>query len=275
MQIHSSKLLLSDCSVIVKIIAYPANATVTINGIKTSELEIKKGEIVSWSVSFTGYYSQSGKFEAKKDVELTITLGKILYTFSITTSPTSAKVVMNGVETKSVTVEPGTNVAWEVSATGYYSQSGNQIVTENTSKKITLSSKTKVISVSSATKTSYDDERIYGCPYTAYGNSYRFPYSFIKGRSYTIKYSTSIGPWVYEAFTSTATGVNTSTPMSKGQPTTLTQTIFSTNNGSNATSGISVNKTFTASADASYIFLNLKSTQYYPTVGSLTIIDNT
>ena len=210
MQIHSSKLLLSDCSVIVKIIAYPANATVTINGIKTSELEIKKGEIVSWSVSFAGYYSQSGKFEAKKDVELTITLEKILYTFSITTSPTSAKVVMNGVETKSVTVEPGTNVAWEVSATGYYSQSGNQMVTENTSTKITLSSKTKVISVSSATKTSYDDERIYGCPYMAYGNSYRFSYSFIKGRSYTIKYSTSIGPWVYEAFTSTATGVNTS-----------------------------------------------------------------
>ena len=274
MQIHSSKLLLSDCSVIVKIIAYPANATVTINGIKTSELEIKKGEIVSWSVSFAGYYSQSGQFEAKKDVELTITLEKILYTFSITTSPTSAKVVMNGVETKSVTVEPGTNVSWEVSATGYYSQSGNQIVTENTSKKITLSSKTKIISVSSATKTSYDNERLPGSAYTAYGNSYRFPYSFIKGRSYTIKYSTSIGPWVYEAFTSTATGVNTSTPMSKGQPTTLTQTIFSTNNGSNATSGISVNKTFTASADASYIFLNLKSTQYYPTVGSLTIIDN-
>lgn len=274
MQIHSSKLLLSDCSVIVKIIAYPANATVTINGIKTSELEIKKGEIVSWSVSFAGYYSQSGQFEAKKDVELTITLEKILYTFSITTSPTSAKVVMNGVETKSVTVEPGTNVAWEVSATGYYSQSGNQIVTENTSKKITLSSKTKVISVSSATKTSYDNERIYACPYMAYGNSYRFSYSFIKGRSYTIKYSTSIGPWVYEAFTSTATGVNTSTSMSKGKPTTLTQTIFSTNNGSNSASGISVNKTFTASADASYIFLNLKSTQYYPTVGSLTIIDN-
>ncbi len=274
MQIHSSKLLLSDCSVIVKIIAYPANATVTINGIKTSELEIKKGEIVSWSVSFAGYYSQSGQFEAKKDVELTITLEKILYTFSITTSPTSAKVVMNGVETKSVTVEPGTNVAWKVSATGYYSQSGNQIVTENTSKQITLSSKTKVISVSSATKTSYDNERIYACPYMAYGNSYRFSYSFIKGRSYTIKYSTSIGPWVYEAFTSTATGVNTSTSMSKGKPTTLTQTIFSTNNGSNATSGISVNKTFTASANASYIFLNLKSTQYYPTVGSLTIIDN-
>lgn len=274
MQIHSSKLLLSDCSVIVKIIAYPANATVTINGIKTSELEIKKGEIVSWSVSFAGYYSQSGQFEAKKDVELTITLEKILYIFSITTSPTSAKVVMNGVETKSVTVEPGTNVAWKVSATGYYSQSGNQIVTENTSKKITLSSKTKVISVSSATKTSYDNERIYACPYMAYGNSYRFSYSFIKGRSYTIKYSTSIGPWVYEAFTSTATGVNTSTSMSKGKPTTLTQTIFSTNNGSNSASGISVNKTFTASADASYIFLNLKSTQYYPTVGSLTIIDN-
>ncbi len=84
----------------------------------------------------------------------------------------------------------------------------------------------------------------------------------------------AIGPWVYEAFTSTATGVNTSTSMSKGKPTTLTQTIFSTNNGSNATSGISVNKTFTASANASYIFLNLKSTQYYPTVGSLTIIDN-
>lgn len=275
MQIHSSKLLLSDCSVIVKIIAYPANATVTINGIKTSELEIKKGEIVSWNVSFAGYYSQSGQFEAKKDVELTITLEKILYTFSITTSPTSAKVVMNGVETKSVTVEPGTNVAWEVSATGYYSQSGNQIVTENTSKKITLSSKTKVISVSSATKTSYDNERIYACPYMAYGNSYRFSYSFIKGRSYTIKYSTSIGPWVYEAFTSTATGVNTSTSMSKGKPTTLTQTIFSTNNGSNSASGISVNKTFTASADASYIFLNQKSTEYYPTVGSLTIIDNT
>lgn len=274
MQIHSSKLLLSDCSVIVKIIAYPANSIVTINGIKTSELEIKKGEIVSWNVSFAGYYSQSGQFEAKKDVELTITLEKILYIFSITTSPTSAKVVMNGVETKSVTVEPGTNVAWKVSATGYYSQSGNQIVTENTSKKITLSSKTKVISVSSATKTSYDNERIYACPYMAYGNSYRFSYSFIKGRSYTIKYSTSIGPWVYEAFTSTATGVNTSTSMSKGKPTTLTQTIFSTNNGSNSASGISVNKTFTASADASYIFLNLKSTQYYPTVGSLTIIDN-
>ncbi|MBS4773444.1 MAG: hypothetical protein KHX55_04115 [Proteobacteria bacterium] len=193
---------------------------------------------------------------------------------TIKPSPSSATVKLNGQTRTSLLVKPGSVVTWSVTASGYIGQSGSMTVEADIVKSVTLKNRTTTIAVSSATATKYGDERITGSAYMAYGQSYRFSYSFIKGRSYTIQYATSYGVWVYEAFTSTGTGVNTTTSGSKGKPTTVTQQIFSNNNGKDGEDGLTINKTFTASANAAYLFVNNKSTSVYPTVGSIKIIDN-
>jgi hypothetical protein len=60
------------------------------------------------------------------------------YTFSITPSPSTAKVVINGSEVTSVSVTAGTNVTWSVSASGYDTQSGNYTVNSNYNMTVTL-----------------------------------------------------------------------------------------------------------------------------------------
>lgn len=61
-----------------------------------------------------------------------------MVTFSILSTPVGARVVINGSVRDSITVAKGTTVSWEVSADGYISQSGSEVVTENTSKTVTL-----------------------------------------------------------------------------------------------------------------------------------------
>ena len=65
-----------------------------------------------------------------------------LYTFTIKPTPSDATVKLTGAgyiqEGNSISVPSGTNVSWTVSANGYISQSGEQIVTSTTSKTITL-----------------------------------------------------------------------------------------------------------------------------------------
>lgn len=193
---------------------------------------------------------------------------------TINPSPSFAVVKINGQAKTSLWVEPNSVVTWSVTASGYIGQSGSLTVDVDTVKSVTLKNRETTLSVSAATATKYDNERITGSAYMAYGRSYCFSYSFVKGRSYTIQYATSYGVWVYEAYTSTGTGVNTATMGYKGRPSTVTQAIFSNNHSKDSEDGLSINKTFTASANASYLFINNKSTSVYPTVGSIKIIDN-
>lgn len=199
-------------------------------------------------------------------------------TLTLKTTPSNATVTFSTsgkVSGKSIKVKKGTAVTYTVSYTGYHSKTETVTVNATTTRSVTLTSKTQNIANSAATKTQYDDDRIYACPYVSYGNSYRFTYSFVKGKSYTIKYVVSIGAWVYEAMTTNVTTLNTTkADTTKGRPTSIVQTIFSTNNGADSTEPISVEKTFTASDNAAYIVLNQKGVGYYPAVGSLVVIEN-
>lgn len=58
--------------------------------------------------------------------------------FTINATPSDAIVTINDIVQNSITVESGTTVSWSVSLYGYDTQSGNEIVSENTIKEITL-----------------------------------------------------------------------------------------------------------------------------------------
>lgn len=199
-------------------------------------------------------------------------------TLTIRTTPSLATVTFStqgNIIGKSIKVKKGTAVTYTVTYTGYHSKTETVTVNSTTTKSVVLTSKTQNIPNSAATKTQYDGDRIYACPNLSYGNSYRFTYSFIKGKSYTIKYVISRGAWLYEAMTTNVTTINTSkADMTMGRPTSIVQTIFSTNNGSESTDSTTIEKTFTATDSASYIVLNQKGVGYYPLVGSLIVIEN-
>ena len=61
-----------------------------------------------------------------------------MVTFTINVTPSNAIVTINNIVQNSVAVEIGSNVSWSVSLNGYDTQSGNEIVSENTIKEITL-----------------------------------------------------------------------------------------------------------------------------------------
>lgn len=60
------------------------------------------------------------------------------FTFTIDPTPSNARVIMNGIERRSMTVVSGTSVIWEVSSPSYNSQSGVEVVTENKSLDVVL-----------------------------------------------------------------------------------------------------------------------------------------
>lgn len=58
--------------------------------------------------------------------------------FTIKASPETATVQINGKVRNSVAVAPGTTVSWSVSASGYYTQTGSQMVKSSTTKVVEL-----------------------------------------------------------------------------------------------------------------------------------------
>ena len=197
--------------------------------------------------------------------------------FTIKPDPSDATVTINGMSTKSVEIKPGETVEWTVSSSGYFSQSGNQVVEEDTTKTITLTSRTTTISTSSMTETQVKSVRIYGSPYMHVAKTYRMSYTFVKGKSYTVKYIVSSGCCEASADTSTSTTIDTTTDVTGGRPRTITQTIFNQiydTGGTGTTSYTTINKTFTASANATYLIISNKGATYIPNIGSVTIINN-
>lgn len=116
----------------------PSDATVTINGEVTNSVTVNEGTILNWEVSDEGYITQSSSITMVEDVTINVELELQSYTFTINPTPSNATVKLNGQTTKTLTVVHGTTVNWEVSASGYITQSGTVTVTSNSTKNVTL-----------------------------------------------------------------------------------------------------------------------------------------
>ena len=66
---------------------------------------------------------------------------KVKFTFTIVPTPSDAIVKINNVVQKSVTVTKGSEVTYSIEKDGYISQSGNQVVTDNTTLEVELVAK--------------------------------------------------------------------------------------------------------------------------------------
>jgi uncharacterized protein YoxC len=114
------------------------DATVTINGIVQTSMQVTNGSIVNVKVSADGYKTYEEFILVDKDMVITPELQKEEVTFSITTIPTDCVVKLNGVARNSINIIKGSSVNWEVSKSGYITKSGSTIVTENTSMQVSL-----------------------------------------------------------------------------------------------------------------------------------------
>lgn len=109
------------------IVATPDDATVIINGGERSTFTADYGTEIDWSVGKVGYVSKEGTYTLTADKEEVVTLAKQQITITVAATPEDATVKLNGAVQKSVTVDYGTEVSYEVSKTGYVSKSGKII----------------------------------------------------------------------------------------------------------------------------------------------------
>lgn len=118
----------------------PTDAIVEINNVVQNSITVNPGTNVSWKVSKTGYITQQGSevVNENKTIEVVLEQEVVQYTFTINPTPENALVKLNGVEQKSITVDSGTTVNWEVSASGYVSKSGSEVITENKTLDVVL-----------------------------------------------------------------------------------------------------------------------------------------
>ena len=129
--------------VTISIAPTPEDATVKLNGVVQKSVTVDYGTQVTYEVSKTGYVSKSGNIIADKTQTLPVELVKQQVTLTIVPTPEDATVKLNGVVQKSVTVDYGTEVTYEVSKTGYDTKTAKVVVNETKSLPITLS-KTQV-----------------------------------------------------------------------------------------------------------------------------------
>ena len=114
------------------------DATVTINGIVQTSMQVTNGSTVNVKVSADGYKTYEEFILVDKDMVITPELQKEEVTFSITTIPTDCVVKLNDVARNSINIIKGSSVDWKVSKSGYITKSGSIIVTENTSMQVSL-----------------------------------------------------------------------------------------------------------------------------------------
>lgn len=114
------------------------DATVTINGIVQTSMQVTNGSTVNVKVSADGYKTYEEFILVDKDMVITPELQKEEVTFSIITIPSDCIVRLNGVVRNSINIIKGSSVNWEVSKSGYITKSSSIIVTENTSMQVSL-----------------------------------------------------------------------------------------------------------------------------------------
>ena len=116
----------------------PADATVIIDGQIRSSISAPFGTNIPWSVARTGYASQSGVYTVIDDHTENVTLVANQYTFTIVPTPADAYVEINGEPRTSITTAYGTSISWEVSKSGYVTQSNTETLTGDTTRNVTL-----------------------------------------------------------------------------------------------------------------------------------------
>ena len=125
------------------IVATPSDPTIIINGAERSTFTADYGTEIDWSVGKEGYVSKEGTYILTADKEEVVSLDKQQITITVAATPEDATVKLNGAVRKSVTVDYGTEVTYEVSKTGYDTKTAKVVVNETKSLPITLS-KTQV-----------------------------------------------------------------------------------------------------------------------------------
>ena len=116
----------------------PNDAIVTINGVQRTSFTAAYGTTISWSVSKTGYVTQSNTFTLEGDSTLPVTLVLEKHTFSINATPSDAMVVINGVERSSFVADYGTAITWSVTREGYAGQTGSYTLTQDHTENVSL-----------------------------------------------------------------------------------------------------------------------------------------
>ena len=139
---------LSREHVTLRVIPTPSDATVTITdgtntqtGVGTQLLEVNYGANVDWSVTKTGYQSDSGtisNIQANQDLPVEILE---LCTLTVNPTPVDATVVLSATGFSQVgnqiTVTRGTSVTWTVSKSGYNTRTDT--LTVNASQTLNIS----------------------------------------------------------------------------------------------------------------------------------------
>lgn len=128
----------------VTVITNPSNANVTINGQTTKTLQVDAGSDVSIIASLTGYVSQTRNItNISQDWTISLSLSPTptpvdTYTLTVNPTPNDATVLLNGQSRRSITVEAGTAVRVQVSASGYQDYDQNIIVDSTRTLNVTL-----------------------------------------------------------------------------------------------------------------------------------------
>ena len=125
----------------ITVIPTPSNATVYLNGVQRTSLEVIEGKEVSVEVTATGYEPYRNRFVVNKDITITPKLVKIpeeTATLTINTVPEGCAVKIDGLVRNSITVAKGTSVLWEVSKEGYSTKGGREEVNDTHSITVTL-----------------------------------------------------------------------------------------------------------------------------------------
>lgn len=122
----------------------PADAIVVINGQTISSVTLDYNTTIEWTVSRVGYVSQNGNLILTEDTTLPVTLNKQQVTVTFQSVPDNATIKLNGVEQKTVTVDYGDTISYEVSAEGYLTASGS-VVADSTETITIVLKKTYVM----------------------------------------------------------------------------------------------------------------------------------
>ena len=121
--------------------ASPEGCTIKINGVEapTGTAQVDKNSTVTWEVSKEGYVTQSGQKVADQgtnSIDVTLQLKQV--SIIIAPVPSDSSVVINEVARNTITVAYGTEISYTVSHSGYVSQTGTHIATEDTTIDVVL-----------------------------------------------------------------------------------------------------------------------------------------
>lgn len=119
----------------------PSDAEVKLNGTVQSSVSVASGSSVSYEVSKTGYTPKSGSVVADSTKMVDVTLEAIpveKVTITINPTPADATVKLNGVEQKSIEVDKGAEVSYEVSKADYVTKSDTVTASSTQTIDVTL-----------------------------------------------------------------------------------------------------------------------------------------